>query len=563
MPLNPLSRLRSHHRPTKKDLRADMSAGLVLGIESVPDGLASGLLAGVNPLAGLYAYLFGMVGAAAFTSTSLMAVQATGAMALVVADADLNAMADPGRALFTLSVLTGLVMLVAGLTRAGSLLRFVPSSVMTGFVTGVGVNIVLGQLNNFTGYVSQGKNRVARALDLLVNLDQVVPSSLLVGVATMAGILLLSRTRLKSLGLVVAVILGSVGAALLAAAGSPVPLVSELAEIPQSLPTPVLPAWGDIPLLLLPAFSLAFVGLVQGAAVAVGVPNPDGSQSNTSRDFIGQGAGNIVAGLFQGMPVGGSMSASALTLTAGGRSRTALFVAGAVMGVVILLLGGVVGYVAMPALAALLIVVGVSTIRPAQVVSVLHTGPLQSVVMAVTFALTLLVPLQYAVLTGAGLAIVLYVAEESGRLTLRAIVLTDDGRVQETDPPATVPGGSVLVLQPYGHLFFASAPILESLLPAVTQASTGSVVILRLRGVDQLGLTTVDLFRRYAKELHLQDSTLKLVVGSDMVARQLESEGLTRVLGQENVYQGNQWLGETVRRAHADALVEVQRPGTP
>ena len=110
-------------------------AGLVLGIESVPDGLASGLLAGVNPVAGLYAYMYGVAGGALFTSTAFMAVQATGAMSIIVADVDLAGRDDPARSLFTLTILTGTVMVVAGLLRLGSFLRFVSNSVMTGFVT--------------------------------------------------------------------------------------------------------------------------------------------------------------------------------------------------------------------------------------------------------------------------------------------------------------------------------------------------------------------------------------------------------------------------------------------
>ena len=106
--------------PVRRDtLRKDAVAGLVLGIESVPDGLAAGLLAGVNPLAGLYAYLFGTIGGSLFTSSAFMAVQATGAMAIVIADVPaVHSADDPARALFTLSVLTGIVMLAAGLAAA-------------------------------------------------------------------------------------------------------------------------------------------------------------------------------------------------------------------------------------------------------------------------------------------------------------------------------------------------------------------------------------------------------------------------------------------------------------
>src|SRR5688572_2347733 len=169
---------------TREALGKDVKAGIALGVESVPDGLASGLLAGVNPLAGLYGYLFGMVGAAFFTSSTFMAVQATGAMALVVADADLQSRPDPDRALYTLAMLTGVVMIVAGLARAGRLVRFVPTAVMTGFITAVGVNIVLGQLSNFTGYDAQGANRIVKTIDLILHVSQWSIPAVVVGAIT-------------------------------------------------------------------------------------------------------------------------------------------------------------------------------------------------------------------------------------------------------------------------------------------------------------------------------------------------------------------------------------------
>ncbi len=107
---------------TQRDtLRDDSIAGLVLGVQSVPDGLATGLLAGVNPLNGLYGYMFGTFIGALFTSSAFMAVQGTGAMSMVIADVPaVQVASDPAGALFTLSVLTGAVMLIAGFLRLGS-----------------------------------------------------------------------------------------------------------------------------------------------------------------------------------------------------------------------------------------------------------------------------------------------------------------------------------------------------------------------------------------------------------------------------------------------------------
>lgn len=552
----PIAALRARAKAalTRRSLRKDAVAGLVLGIESVPDGLAAGLLASVNPVAGLYAYLFGMAGAALVTSSSFMAVQATGSMALIVADTDLASRADPERALFTLSMLTGLVMIVAGLLGGGRILRFVPTAVMTGFTTAVGINIVLGQLANLTGGEGFGDNRLTKALDLLRHFRLFDLPTLAVGLVTIALIVWLTRTRLKSFGLVVAVAVGSLGAAALAWWGYPVPTVGDTADIPTGLPMPVLPSLDDVPTLIVPAISLAFVALVQGAGVAASVPNLDGRPADSDRNLIGVGVGNIVSGVFRGMPVGGSTSASALYVAAGARSRAGLVIAAVVMALVILFASGVVAFVAMPSLAGLLIVVGISTIRPSRIRSVLRTGPFQITVMAVTFVLTLIVPLQFAVLVGVGLGIVLFAAEQSNRLRVRRLVVEPDGRRRETDPPATVGAHEVIALQPYGSLFFASAPVLEAQLPGVVGGTSHSAVILRLRGIDQIGLSHVHVLRRYALELQGADSTLEVIVTNDAVRANLATGGLLDVIGEGACHRGGEWLGDTLQRVYAAAV---------
>ena len=114
-----------------------------------------------------------------------------------------------------------------------------------------------------------------------------------------------------------------------------------------------------------------------------------------------------------------------------------------------------------------------------------------------TFALTIVVPLQYAVVAGVALSILLYVIGQSNHVTLKRRIFTDDGPI-ETDPPASLPANDVVVLQPYGSLFFAAAPIFEAALPEVTPSSRNTVVILRLRERSDLGSTFIDVLRRYA-----------------------------------------------------------------
>ncbi len=544
--------------PVRRDtLGKDAVAGLVLGVESVPDGLAAGLLAGVNPLAGLYAYLFGTIGGSLFTSSAFMAVQATGAMAIIIADVPaVHSADDPARALFTLSVLTGVVMLAAGFLRLGSVLRFVSNAVMVGFISAVGVNIILGQLANLTGYKAEGANRVVRAVNTLIHPGELHLQSLAIGVLTVALILVLERTKAGPLGLVLAVIITSAGVAVLGWGG--VATVRELSEVPRALPLPEAPMLRLVPSLVVPAVSLAFVGLVQGAAISAGFPNPDGRYPDASRDFIGQGAANVIAGIFRGMAVGGSMSATSLNRAAGARSRIALMIASVVMAVVIIAFADLVGHIAMPALAGLLMLVGYRTIKPDDLRSVWKTGAVQKAVLATSFALTMVIPLQYAVLAGVGLSVILHVVRQSNQVTIKRWRLDPDGNLIETDPPTQLPAGEVVALQPYGTLFFAAAPVLESQLPAPAAISLNSVVILRLRGRTDLGTTFMDVLRRYAQALTAAGSKLVIVSASERIQEQLRVTGVTDLITPENIYAGDERVGATLKRAYADATAWIE-----
>jgi SulP family sulfate permease len=539
----------------RETLRSDAVAGVVLGVESVPDGLAGGLLAGVNPVYGLYGYMVGTVTGALFTSSSFMAVQATGAMAIVVADVGVvHTAEDPGRALWTLSIVTGVVMLAAGLLKLGSILRFVSNAVMVGFINAVGVNIILGQLDNFTGYEANGANRVVRSFDLLLNFGKVHWPTLAIGVATIVLILLLERTKLGPLGMVVAIIITSAAVPLL---GWEVAALGDIADIPGSLPLPMLPDLSLVPALIVPALSLAFVGLVQGAGISANFPNPDGNYPEASRDFVGQGAANVASGFFQGMPVGGSMSASSLVKTAGAKTRLALIMAGIVMAVVVLIFGDLVEFISMPALAGLLMTVGFRTVKPADMKAVWKTGAMQATVMVVTFVLTMLIPLQYAVLVGVGISMILYIINQSNQVVIKRWLVVD-GQMKESDAPAVVEPDEVLVLQPYGSLFFASAPVFEEKLPDVTAETHNSVVILRLRGRSDLGSTFMEVLLKYATALRDQDSDLMVVSEDENMHEQLVVGGVTGVAGEENIYTSDEWLGHTVKRAYHDAVARVE-----
>lgn len=319
-----------------------------------------------------------------------------------------------------------------------------------------------------------------------------------------------------------------------------------------------MPALDLVPALVIPAFSLALVGLVQGAGISGSTPNPDGSYPDASHDFRGQGVANLVAGVAQGMPVGGSMSATSLVRNAGARSALAPLVAAVVMALTILLASDLIALTAMPALGALLVIVGTRTLRPANLAMVWRTGAIQASVLAMTFVLTLVVPLQYAVLSGVGLAVLLHVTSQSNRITLVRWVF-DDGVAlpREVPPPAVLEAGEIVVLVPYGSLFFAAAPRLEAQLPALSGDATDAYVVLRLRGSDDLGSTAIGLLTGYAVRCRAAGATLVLAGVGARVLEQLRATRSLAEIGEENVFAATDRLGASIGAALAH--IEARR----
>ena len=279
--------------------------------------------------------------------------------------------------------------------------------------------------------------------------------------------------------------------------------------------------------MLLPAFSVALIGLIQGAGVSQGYPNPDGKYPNVSRDFLGQGVANMATSLVGGLPAGGSISGTALIISAGARSRWTNIFAGLFVAVIVLVAAPLVELVPMPALAALLIVAGFQGLRVQQAITVWNTGKVAGVVMVMTFAATLLVPLQYAVLLGVALSILLFVFRQSNKVVVTEIVPVPGGLPEERPAPKQLPSNQLTMLLVYGSLFFAAAKNLEDLLPEVDE-TTHAVVAIGLRGKTEIGSTFISVLQRYAESLHAHDSKLMLVGVDPAVRDQLAKTGLLK-----------------------------------
>ena len=505
-------------------LGSDTLAGLINAVVSVPDGLASAALAGVNPVYGLYTSIAAPIAGSLLVSAQLMQIATTSASALAAGQAIAGyPAAQRDEALFLLVVLAGAFLAIFGLLRLGRLVRFVSHAVMTGFLIGVAVVLVLDQLAPLVGFSPRGGNEVVQFLDLLAHGAQFSGPTVLTGLLAIGIMVGLARTRLATHSSFVALVAPSLLVALAGWEG--VQRVADISPIPRGVPTPTVPNLALLtPALLLAALAIAVVIAVQGAGVSQSVENPDGSPISPSRDMLAQGAANVASGLLSGIPAGGSVGQTALNVSVGARSRWSGVFGGVWMLAIVLLVPGLVGQVPMAVLAALMIMAGVSAIDLREARSIWNTGGAARWSILVTFLATLVLSVPLAVAAGVLLTVVLYLASSASDVTVRALIPLGNGRFSESDPPARLPSNAVTVLDVYGSLFFAGARTLREALPS-PEGATRPVVVLRLRGRTRVGATLIEMLDTYADALAEVGGRLYLSGVDEELIAQLRSAG--------------------------------------
>ena len=518
----------------RKTFISDIVSGLVMSIVTVPGALANGLLAGVNPVYGVYSVIAGTSVAALFTSSVIMNVDSTGATAIATGDFLGDVPPDQHLAyMVVLGLLAGAFMLIFGLLKLGFLVRFISNAVMTGFLSGLGVLTIMGQWGDLTGYYSDAGNKVFKTIDTGLNVQAFDWPTTVLGLITIALLVVLGRTCWERYSFAVAVVVATILAFL--PYFDSAQLVGDMTVIPGGLPMPNMPDFSLIPAMLIPALTIAIIALVQASGVSGSIPNPDGEYPDPSGDFRGQGVANLSVGLFGGIAVGGSLSGTTLIRSIGGVSRWANLFTAIFTVVILLLLAQLIALLPLTALAGLLIVVGVSMIKVPRIQTVWRTGLVPLTVMIVTFVATLFLPLQYAVATGVIFTTLLYVFRSAEKVRIERIVLLADGGYVEEEMPETVPANEIVIIQPIGSLFFAGVAEFEEALPDVGDAH-GSVVIFRLRDRDEVGSTFIRLIERYARTLQAADNCLMLEGLNDHVMNQLEKTKMLDLIGRENIF---------------------------
>jgi SulP family sulfate permease len=534
----------------------DIVAGLINAVVSVPDGLASAALAGVNPIYGLYTSVAAPIAGSLLVSAQLMQISTTSASALAAGQAIAGQPdAQRDQALFLLVVLTGLCLAAFGLLRFGRLVRFVSHAVMTGFLIGVAVVLILDQTAPLVGVTPKGGNEITQFIDLLRHPTRFSGQTVATGLLAIGIAVGLGRTRLAAVASLVALVVPSVLVALLG--WQQVQRVADVSTIPRGVPAVSLPNLVLLtPQLALSAAAIAVVIAVQGAGVSESVENPDDRPISASRDMLAQGAANVASGLFSGIPAGGSVGQTALNVSVGARSRWAGVLGGVWMLVFLLVAPRLVGQAPMAVLAALMILAGVSAIDLREARSIWSTGGAARWSILVTFVATLVLSVPVAVGVGVLLSMTLYVASAATDITVRALVPTADDDFTEGDPPSHLPSNAVTVLDVYGSLFFAGARTLERMLPDPDRA-TRPVVVLRLRGRTRAGATLIEVLDEYADSLAEVGGRLYLSGVDERLGKQLRNAGKLDLDNTVQVVPAEATLGASTSRAVESASAWV------
>ncbi len=370
-------------------VRRDVLAGIVVALALIPEAIGFSIIAGVDPRVGLYASVAIAIVIAFVGGRPGMISAATAAVAVLV----VPLVRDHGvEYLFAATVLMGAIQILAGLLRLDLLMQFVSRSVITGFVNSLAILIFMAQLPQLIGVGWQTYAMVAAGLAIIYlfpRLTKAVPSPL-----------------------VAILVLSAIGIGF----GLPVNTVGDMGELPEGLPSFLLPdvplTWETLRIILPYSLTMAAVGLLESLLTAQIVDDMTDSDSDKRQECAGQGTANIVAALFGGMGGCAMIGQSVINVSSGGRGRLSTFVAGAFLLFLLAVLGPFVGRIPMPALVAVMIMVSIGTFSWNSIANLRRHPPTSSIVMVATVAVVVAThDLSLGVLTGVLLSGIFFAAK--------------------------------------------------------------------------------------------------------------------------------------------------------
>ena len=534
----------------RETLRADVLAGLIGAIVVLPQGVAFATLAGMPPEYGLYCAMVPAV-VAALWGSSLHAVSGpTNAVSLIVF-ATVSPLAIPGSThyvhlVLTLSLMSGLMMLTLGLLRLGAIVNFISHTVVVGFTAGAGMLIFASQLRNFFGVdIARGISFLRTLEAFFLQLAGIQPYVLLVAAVTLASGLLARRYLRQVPYMIAAMLIGSLLAfALNQALGIERTGIRTLGALPGALPPLSHPDFEleNLRKLLAIAIAVTVLGLTEAISIARAIALKSGQRIDGNQEFIGQGLSNIVASFFSGYPASASFNRSGLNYEAGARTPLAAVLSSLFLIVILVAIAPMMAYLPIASMAAILFLVAWGLFDFHSMRTILRASRPETGVLAFTFAATLLLELEFAILAGVTLSLLAYLNRTS-RPTMRSLV--PDPR-HATRKMAEVENGLVecpqlKMLRVEGSIYFGAVNHVETHFDTLREVSPDQKHLLILsKSINFVDVAGAELLAREAEKRNHSGGQLYFYSMRQPVRDMLERGGFIDRIGRENIFAGKQ-----------------------
>ncbi len=539
--IRPVPILRDYRR---ENLKPDLVAGLTVAVVLLPQAIAYALIAGIPPQLGLYSAIIAAIFGALWGSSNQLHTGPTNTAALLVLTT-LLPIAAAGSPKFIaaaslLALMIGVFRLLLGIARLGMLVNFVSDSVIIGFTAGAGVLIWVSQISHLLRLTIPNSPSMITTLQNLVGQGTYTHwPSLVMGVVVGALIVVVRKINQKLPGALVALILAASvvwifdlqknGFTVIGAVPAGLPPLTDFSQIDLDL----------IVQLSSGTLAIGAIGLVEAMSIARSVASQTGQRLDCNQEFIGQGLANILVGFFSGFACSGSFSRTAVNHAAGAQTPMAsVFSAGFVL-VAALLLGPLTAFVPRAALAGVLFVIAYSMIDRKEIVRILHGAPGDVFIMTMTFVATLLLPLQFAVLTGILFSFAIYIVRTSVPRVIS--VLPDDHfnhLIYQADKPFCT---QLAIFKILGDLYFGAVSNVEKVIhDHLVRHPDQRFLLLSIESVNQCDISGIHILESILRYCRDRGGDLFFMRVQEPVCQIMQATGFSRQLGQDHLLPEDQ-----------------------
>jgi len=528
---------------TRRTLKADLLAGITGAVIVLPQGVAFALIAGLPPEYGIYSAIVPAIVAALFGSSYHLISGPTTAISIVIFTT-VSPLTDPSgthylQMVLTLTFLAGLFQFGLGMARLGALVNFVSHSVVIGFTAGAALLIATSQLGNFLGVPGSKRHAFLHVWeDLLSALPRTNPYVVAVAVTTLVAAVLFRRYLPRLPGMLFAMVIGSVLAAVLHGKEHGVRLIGSLPGHLPPLTTPDL-STAAVRQLAPAALAVAMLGLAEAVSIARAVATRSHQRIDSNQEFIGQGLSNIIGSFFSSYAASGSFTRTGVNYEAGAKTPMAAVFAALSLAAILLLIAPLTAYLPIASMAGVLLVVAYGLIDFHHIRTIVRTSTPEAAVLAVTFLATLLVELEFAIYVGVILSLLLYLNRTSHPHFITLAPDPDSDRrsfINITRKPVDE-CPQLKIIRIDGSLFFGAVDHFAQELRTLTRNTPEQAHILIVgSGINFIDVAGCEALVNEAHRLHMNGRQLYLCSLKYEVLNTLRRGGYLERFGVENIF---------------------------